>query len=191
MSDVATLAQSSSSKMALPAAGVTRNEQARLRMAQYRTTAAYQAWLVSSREMRKEHKAKYRLQAGSRLRVDMDAESLARRAVAAQVVAGYHGLHDAHVRRYAGVMSSRRKSKQRYDRSPEAEGARVSLYKQRLPDAYIIQNLKVMGVPTAVITPEVIGIKRESMQYRRLAKEIKSTLKNLWKAEHEAITKHT
>lgn len=47
-----------------------------------------------------------------------------------------------------------------------------------------------MGIPKDTITPDLIALKREAMQYGRLARHIKSTVKNHWKEQNETITKH-
>jgi len=99
-------------------------------------------------------------------------------------------LHDAHVKRYAGVLKSRAKAAEKYRTNPQSERDRVSRYKQRLPDAYVIQNLKAAGILLGVITPSLIELKREAMDYARLARHIKSTVKNHLKEQNETITKH-
>jgi hypothetical protein len=140
-----------------------------------------------------ELKRKYRRQAGARLRTEIHAAAQAKREAADKAKAlrlAKPQLHDAHVRRYVSVISSRKSSAKRYAANPQEQSARASRYKQALPDAYVIQNLKIMGIMPETVTPELIELKRESMQYRRLAKEIKTTLKTNWKAEHETITKH-
>lgn len=59
-----------------------------------------------------------------------------------------------------------------------------------MPDSYVIQNIKAMGIPADVITPGLIAIKREAMEYHRLSRTIKTTVKNHLKETNEAITKH-
>ena len=138
-------------------------------------------------------KRKYRREAGATPRVEIDARTRAKRVVADKAKAlrlAKLQLHDAHVRRYVYLMAARTNFLKRYAANPQAERDRIARRKQALPDAYVIQNLKAMGIMPETVTPELIELKRESMQYRRLAKEIKTTLKTNWKAEHETITKH-
>lgn len=99
-------------------------------------------------------------------------------------------LHDAHVKRYKYVLDVREKYAKKYANNPQAERDRASRYKKALPDPYVIQNLKVMGVPSHAITPSLIAMKREAMQYGRLSREIKSTVKTYLKDNHETIPKH-
>ena len=56
-----------------------RNERARLRMAEYRKTAAYQEWLLASRERRRLLKEKYRMQAGAKTLAQKKADAESRR----------------------------------------------------------------------------------------------------------------
>lgn len=138
-------------------------------------------------------KRKYRRQAGARLRTEIHAAAQSKREAADKAKALHLAklqLHDAHVRRYVYVIAARASFAKRYATNPQTERDRISRYKQAMPDAYVIQNLKVMGIMPETVTPELIELKRESMQYRRLAKEIKTTLKTNWKEEHETITKH-
>lgn len=63
--------------------------------------------------------------------------------------------------------------------------------RQALTDSYVTQNIKVTnGIPLDAITPALIAIKREAMQYGRLSREIKSTVKTYLKDNHETIPKH-
>lgn len=55
-----------------------RNAKAKARMAAYRQTPEYQAWLTESRERRKALKAKYRRAAGAKTRDQMAADAAAR-----------------------------------------------------------------------------------------------------------------
>lgn len=56
-----------------------RNERARLRMAKHRETAAYQEWLLASRERRRLLKEKYRRQAGAKTLAQKKADAESRR----------------------------------------------------------------------------------------------------------------
>ncbi len=107
----------------------------------------------------------------------------------AQIDAPKH-LHDAHVKRYKYLLNAKEKYAKKYANNPQAERDRMSRYKEALPDPYVIQNLKVMGIPSHAITPSLIAMKREAMQYGRLSREIKSTVKTYLKDNHETIPKH-
>lgn len=142
---------------------------------------------------RREYKRLQRRQAGARLRADIAAEAQAKReamAAKAAIKKQKDALHDAHVRRYIRVLSNRAKFAKRYKASHQAIRNRIARHKQMLPDSYVIQNLKSAGIPLEVITPSLIELKREAMQYGRLARHIKSTVKNHLKEQNEAITKH-
>lgn len=141
-------------------------------------------------------KRKYRRQAGARLRVDVAAEAQAKREVIAikaeiRLQQQKEAPHDAHVKRYAQVISSRAQYAALYARDPQAERDRQSARKQALPDSYVVQNLRVSGMPAEAITPHLIALKRESMEFKRISRALKTAIKNNWKEENEAITKHT
>lgn len=148
---------------------------------------------LHKRQVKIELKRKYRRQAGARLRADIAAETQAKREAAAikgairlQIVS----LHDAHVKRYVDVLRHRAYASKRYRANPQAERERASIRKQKLLDSYLIGQLRAMGIPKDTITPDLIALKREAMQYGRLARHIKSTVKNHWKEQNETITKH-
>ena len=88
-------------------------------------------------------------------------------------------------------MWNRAKYAERYKSDPRAENDRQKRRKQALPDSYVIQNIKAAGIPIDAITPDLIAIKREAMQYGRMSRTIKTTVKNHLKENNEAITKHT
>lgn len=100
-------------------------------------------------------------------------------------------LHDAHVKRYSYVLACRARFAKCYAANPQAERERISRRRQALPDSYVIQNLKAMGLPIEAITPGLIALKREAMEYRRLSCVIKTTVKTHLKENHETVTKHT
>lgn len=100
-------------------------------------------------------------------------------------------LCDSHVKRFIQVMRDRKKYALRYLNDPEKEKARASRRKQLLPDSYIKQQLKSFGIPVNAITPELVTLKRQAMDARRISKTIKRAIKNHWKEENETITKHT
>lgn len=146
-------------------------------------------------------KRKYRRMAGARLRSEIAAEAKAKREAELAIREKHDShvkalrelqaaLHDAHCRRYANVLLDRAKYAKRYEANPQAERRRASQRKQLLPDAYVLQQLKSFGIPREIVTPELIELKRESMQYRRLSRNMKSTLKNHLKEQNETITKH-
>ena len=145
------------------------------------------------RQVRTNLKRKYRREAGAQLRVDIAASSTAKREAAAikrAALAAIKKLHDAHVRRYAQVISDRAQYAIRWAKDPQAERDRSSARKLALPDSYVVYNLKVSGMPTEVITPHLISLKRESMEYKRISRTLKTAIKNNWKEENETITKH-
>lgn len=99
-------------------------------------------------------------------------------------------LHDAHVKRFVYILEARTKYAKRYKSDPQTEIDRQKRRKQALPDSYVIQNLKATGIPIDAITPDLIAIKREAMQYGRMSRTIKTTVKNHLKEDHETVTKH-
>ena len=161
----------------------------RERMAAFRLTPAYQVWLDNSRENRKRLKEKYRREAGKRLRSEIQEEAKKKREASTSVKGPK--LHDAHVKCHARVVYSRKRSAEKYERNPDYERERVSNYKKKLPDAYVIQNLKAAGFPVETISPNVINLKREAMLFRRLSLQAKTILKTLWKEQNETINQHT
>ena len=143
-----------------------------------------------------ERKRKYRREAGAQLRVDIAAQAQAKseeRERLAEFRRLLKGplLHDAHVKRWRQCMWNRAKYAERYKSDPRAENDRQKRRKQALPDSYVIQNIKAAGIPIDAITPDLIAIKREAMQYGRMSRTIKTTVKNHLKENNEAITKHT
>lgn len=146
-------------------------------------------------EYKREYKRIQRRKAGARLRADMTAKTQAKREAAAIKAAirlqqQKDAPHDAHVKRYAKAISDRAKYAKRYKANPQAERQRTAQRKQLLPDAYVIQQLKSCGIPREIVTPELIDLKRDCIQYRRLSRNIKSTVKNHLKEQNETITKH-
>lgn len=140
-----------------------------------------------------ELKRKYRRHAGARLRTEIAAQAQAKRDVEASAKAlkqTVRTLHDAHVKRYVKVLSARASSARRYAENPQAHRDRQSKRKHALVDSYVIFNLKAAGVPAAAITPSLIALKREAMEYNRLSKTIKTAIKTNWKENNETITKH-
>lgn len=167
------------------------NSKARERMAAYRETPEYQAWLIRSRELRRALKEKYRRQSGVQPR-DLQAMAAKRAAKdsARRLREEMRGLHDAHVRRYARGLVDREKFARRYASNPRAEIARVSAYKRALPDAYVAQQIRLMGVSSDAITPKLIELKREAMLFGRLSREAKNLISNQRKVEHETVSEH-
>lgn len=100
-------------------------------------------------------------------------------------------LHDAHVKRYKYLLNAKEKFAKRWKNDPQSERDRMQRNRQALTDSYVTQNIKVTnGIPLDAITPALIAIKREAMQYGRLSREIKSTVKTYLKDNHETIPKH-
>lgn len=90
-------------------------------------------------------------------------------------------LHDAHVKKYRQALSARASAAKRYASNPVAERLRQSKRKEALPDSYVIQNLKAMGIPPSQVTPPLVALKREAMQYRRMSNSIKAAIKTQFK----------
>lgn len=137
------------------------------------------------RQVRIALKAKYRREAGQRLRSDIQAEAKKKREASASVK--QPKLHDAHVRRYLRLRNEREKYAKRYKAQRQKEIDRQSKYKQRLPDAYVVTRLKEMGLGADGVCPALIAVKREAILFRRLSLQAKTILKDLWKENHEAI----
>lgn len=165
---------------------------ARERMAAYRKTPEYQDWLQRSRELRRGLKQKYRRQAGAKPR---DAQAVAEKreqeAVARRLRDEVRGLHDAHVKRFRCVMASRRKAASRYVSDPDGERARSAARKRALPDSYVVEQLACGGFPRDAVTPWVIELKREAIQFRRLSRQARAQISNQAKeSTHEGIAEH-
>ena len=139
-----------------------------------------------------ELKRKYRREAGARLRVDMQADAQAKREAAelrrAQRLAA--ALHDAHVKRYSDLLRARAYVAKQYVKNPQKYRDYQSKRKQDLVDSYVIYNLRVTGVPRTLITPRLIELKREAMEYHRISRSLKTAIKTNWKENNETITKH-
>lgn len=145
------------------------------------------------RQVRTNLKRKYRREAGAPLRVDIAAIAAAKREAIAMKKADLAAIekpHDAHVKRYARLIQARANYAIRWAKDPQKERDRVSAMKQALPDHYVVHNLKASGMPTEAITPHLISLKRESMEYKRISRTLKTAIKNNWKEENETITKH-
>lgn len=166
------------------------NRKARERMAARRQTPEYRDWLLRSQDLRRALKEKYRRQRGVAPRGQAKAERLVKQVAARTLREEKRHLHDAHVRRYVRVMKDREKFAKRWARDRAGEIARVSAYKARLPDAYVAQQLRAMGIARAAVTPELMELKREAMQFGRLAREAKKLINNQRKEEHETVTEH-
>lgn len=82
---------------------------------------------------------------------------------------------------------ARAASAKKYKDNPQKQRERQSTRKKALPDSYVIQNLKAMGIDREFATPKMIALKREAMMFRRLSLQAKTKLKNYWKEDHEAI----
>ena len=173
-----------------------RARRAKLAQAQGRTIRPRKATGIDTTDKtayRREYKRMLRRNAGATPRVDIQAATQAKRETVAEtktIKQAIAGLHEAHVKRYREVLLARSYYAKRYKANPQAERDRIAKTKQALCDAYVIQNIKAMGIPADVISPELIALKRASMRYRRLARTIKTTVKNHLKEDHETITKH-
>ena len=167
------------------------NRKARERMAAHRQTPEYQDWLQRSRELRRQLKAKYRRQAGCKTRDPEEraarlAQQQARREQRAMLAA----LHDAHVKRFRAVIANRKAYANRYAIDAQSERERAAARKRALREGYVRQLLRSMGMANEEITPEMIDMKREATQFRRLAREIRRVIKNRNEENHEAIIEH-
>lgn len=150
----------------------------------------------SSADYRKQYKRLIRERAGkvAKTRDEIASEAKAKRDnedAKREALRQRRQVCDAHVKRFVQVMRDRKKYAIRYAKNPAAEIERTSLAKQQLADFYVVQQLKSFGIPRNAITPALIQLKREAMEARRLAINIKRAIKNHWKEEHETITKHT
>lgn len=171
------------------------------RLAKTHCGCAAQAWRAMTPDQLHEHKRqvmiglkrKYRRQKGARLRSDMAASTQAKREAAAirKSQRESMALQDAHVKRYKNVLYNRRKAAERYAENPQAERERATRRKHELVDSYVIYNLKASGVPVGAITPRLIALKREAMEYRRISLSLKRAIKTNWKENNEAITKYS
>ena len=168
------------------------NRKARERMAAHRQTPEYQEWLQRSRELRRQLKAKYRRQAGCKTRDPEEraarlAQQQARREQRAMLAA----LHDAHVKRFRAVMKARAKAARRYASAPDGERERSAARKRSLPDSYVRELLRGMGIPAEAITPHLIELKREVKLFRHLSRQIHAEILNQAKeSSYEGITQH-
>lgn len=167
------------------------NRKARERMAARRQTPEYREWLLQSRELRRSLKEKYRRQAGAKPRDVYRKAATEKRALAAERKAlreAVNALHDAHVRKHQYVMKYRRQ----YESNPEWHRARSAARKAALPDSYVLELLRYTGFPAEAASPEVIELKREALQFRRLSRQIRKEIFNHAKeSTHEGITQHT
>lgn len=109
----------------------------------------------------------------------------------AEINAAPKRLHDAHVKHYKYLQKAKQAYAIRYAKNPQSERERSSKRKQQLPDSYVVQQLKGMGFWADSVSSELIALKREQMQYRRISREVKTTVKNQLKEDHETINKHS
>lgn len=139
-------------------------------------------------EWKREYKRMLRRKAGARLRSEMKKNADEKRKSADEKRA--KRLHDSHVKRYHAVIYSREKYKKMYETNPEKERERQAKRKKALPDSYVIQNIVSMGISVNVVTPELIELKREAIQFKRMSKTIRKTVNDQLKEINETITKH-
>jgi len=162
-------------------------------MAARRQTPEYREWLLQSRELRRSLKEKYRRQAGCKPRDVYRLAASAKRELALARKALREALassHDAHVRRYRAIVASRNAYASRYASDAQSERERSAARKRALPDSYVRQLLRNMGMTNDEITPEMIEMQREATLFRRLAREIRKAIANHNEENHEAITEH-
>ena len=98
--------------------------------------------------------------------------------------------HDAHVKRYAAVLRAREKYARRYVSKTQLERSRVQNYKERLPDAYVLQLLNMDSACKRDIPRDLIEMKREQLKLRRLSLQLKKAAQNTYGEKHESITQH-
>jgi len=99
----------------------------------------------------------------------------------AEINSALKRLHDAHVKKYHQAIKWRARYAKRYATNRASEISRQSKRKAALPDSYVIQNLKSMGFQPGQVTPSLVALKREAMQYRRLSKSFKTAIKTQFK----------
>lgn len=157
------------------------NRKARERMAARRQTPEYREWLLQSRELRRSLKEKYRRQAGAKPRDVIKEAADAKRAIAAEqgrVREALASLHDAHVRRYRGVLSWRESGRRQWLQNPDPRRTRQAARRGELVDWYVRQMLCDTGFPVEAIDEHVMGLKREAILFRRLSRQIKNEISN-------------
>lgn len=86
--------------------------------------------------------------------------------------------HDAHVKRYAGCLLARQKSKARYDANPQLQRERRRAAQQALVRSYVVYHLTEMGIPRDCITEKIVELKREQITLRRFSRELKRAATN-------------
>lgn len=139
-------------------------------------------------QVRIELKRKYRREAGAIPRVEIAAHAEAKRKE--ERSRRRPVLHDAHVKRYSNLLRARGYVAKQYEQNPQKYRDYQSKRKRDLVDSYVIYSLKVTGVPTTSITPRLIELKREAMEYHRISRSLKTAIKTNWKENNETITKH-
>jgi hypothetical protein len=168
----------------------------------YHQSEDYRQWYGQSRDSRVARKEKYRREAGATPRFEIARVAEERKALAEQRSteranqrsterAKKAALNDWHVKRYLYVMQYRRNSAKWYEQNSEIKGNYQKNRKLALPDSYVAQNLKSMGLLPEQITERFIALKREAMQFRRLSLQAKTAISNHYKENHEALTEHT
>lgn len=143
---------------------------------------------TNATEWRREYKRIKRQEAGARSLNEIKKTAQDKRDAATKKKAEKELkiLHDAHVKHFARLNYAKFK----YWENPDKHRSRQSLRKNALVDSYVVYNLKVSGIPDAAINPQLIELKRESMEYKRLQKMLKTAIKNNWKETNETIRKH-
>lgn len=98
---------------------------------------------------------------------------------------------DAHVTRYRQVMRSREAYAVRYQAKPDAERARVRAYKEKLPDALVIEKLRLPTDWKHEVPKSLIDLKREQLLMRRLSRQLKEAAHHANQEQHESINQHS
>lgn len=100
-------------------------------------------------------------------------------------------LHDAHVKRYVRVMGARRQVAAWYASNGDKKRAYAMCRRAALTDAYVVQNLRAMGIDPEQLNEGLVALKREAMQFRRLSLQAKTAISNHLKENHEAVAEHS
>lgn len=95
---------------------------------------------------------------------------------------------DAHVKAFEVYMkavqareANRIKAYQSYQENPDWWKAKRRNSQQTLVRSYVVEQLMAMGIPKTEISDEMINLKREQIQLRRLSRELKHAAANSMK----------
>lgn len=148
----------------------------------------------SKTEWRREYKRIRRRQRGGLSRAEIAEKAKEKRDFEALKMESQRALkmlHDAHVKQFKERERNRARMASLYQLNPGKQRARQRERKQALVDSYVVQNLVASGIPRVEISPYMIELKREQMQLRRLALELKQSAAKTRKEHYETVAKHT